>query len=376
MKELKLISIRASEYSDNKPILDIKKSKFSDFNLLIGDNAQGKTRLFKIFNFLQKIISEKPFIISSHFIAELEFLSSDEDVIKYSIEVLPREQKNVYFERIENNGKLIFSTKDKLLFNEKNQSSIDNFFIPNNIPALNSIDSEDFSTINLLKEFFTRIVYISATKFREIAVTPELDIPNPEGTNIASVLENWSNNYPDRYSEVENEFKIAFSFINKLFFSQQSFGSGITHNLLTVNEKGVNKALNQTKWSDGVYRTLHLLMSPLIPFTVKGKIECPSLILIDEIENGLDFKTLRYIINYLKDYSDDTQIAFSSHSPLVCEFVHPNYWIIVKRQGVEINFISPQEVEKGIDKQLDTFKHKYWDFYSKHISNSNLYIVE
>jgi len=116
-------------------------------------------------------------------------------------------------------------------------------------------------------------------------------------------------------------------------------------------------------------------MSPHIPFDLTGKIVCPSLILIDEIENGLDFKTLKYIINYLKDYSDDSQIIFSSHSPLVCEFVHPNFWIIVKRSGVDISFISPKNVENNIDEQMESFRQKYWDFYSKHISNSNLYIV-
>ena len=102
----------------------------------------------------------------------------------------------------------------------------------------------------------------------------------------------------------------------------------------------------------------------------------PSLILIDEIENGLDFKTLKYIIKYYEEYSDDSQVIMSSHSPLVCDFVSPTKWIIVRKIGNELRFIAPHDVENDLNSQLDIFKQKHWDFYLKHISNSRLYKVE
>ena len=99
-----------------------------------------------------------------------------------------------------------------------------------------------------------------------------------------------------------------------------------------------------------------------------------GLILIDEIENGLDFNRLKYIINYFKDYSDDSQIIIASHSPLVCDFVHPKNWRVVKRKGYEVSFLSPQ-LQEDLDAQLDIFKHNHWDFYTKHISNSEKYNI-
>ena len=121
---------------------------------------------------------------------------------------------------------------------------------------------------------------------------------------------------------------------------------------------------------------LHLLMSAKAPFVIDGKIKLPSVILIDEIENGLDFKTLKYVVNYLKDCSEDSQIIMSSHSPLVCDFVNPNDWVVARRKGSKINYLSPKYIEKNLNADLELFKFKHWEFYTKHISNSKIYRVK
>ena len=145
--------------------------------------------------------------------------------------------------------------------------------------------------------------------------------------------------------------------------------------LLTFEEENIDKMILQTQWSDGIYRILFLLMTPKIPFHLGDEVLPPSLILIDEIENGLDFNRLKYIINYFKDYADESQILIASHSPLVCDFVHPGNWKVAKRKGTEVNFISPKFQEEDLDSQLDLFKHKHWEFYTKHISNSEKYKI-
>jgi len=130
------------------------------------------------------------------------------------------------------------------------------------------------------------------------------------------------------------------------------------------------------EWSDGVYRLLNLIISAKVPFQTESEILPPSLVLIDEVENGLDFRTLKFIIRYLQENSDDTQIVITSHSPLVCDFVHPGDWIVAKKKGYKVNYISPAVVEKEMEKQLELFKQEHWQFYSKHICNSLLYKVK
>ena len=251
---------------------------------------------------------------------------------------------------------------------------VENYFIPRNISALVAIEEPDFPTINLIRDFFQRVLYISASKSREIRIEPNATVPDNEGVNISSVLKNWSNLYPEIFNEIMNELKESFPYIEKIYFTKERLPTGLTTELLTLIEKNVDMPILQPDWSDGIYRMLLLIMSTKIPFGPSNNSQPPTLILIDEIENGLDFRRLKYIINYFQDYSDESQIVISSHSPLVCDFVHPKHWIVVKRKGSKLDFISPNLIEQDIETQLDIYKRRHWDFYIKHISNSNLYL--
>ena len=376
---VKLKSFQMDERRENEVENQYAELNFNEFNLLIGDNAQGKTRLLRIFNFLSTLFSDKPRIISTNFNSIIKFELRNEDEINeisYNISIEPENGKNKYEEMVTKNNKLLFSSKEKYLYNETEQVEIKNYFIPQNIPALVSINDRDFTTINIIRNFFQRLIFISSNKNRDIIVDKHSIIPNQNGTNIASVLNNWSKKYPQIFNEVINEFKECFPFVNNIYFSEQQIPVGILHNHLTFDEKNITFPITQENWSDGLYRMLHLIMSIKVPFSENGNIIHPSLVFIDEIENGLDYKRLKYIVNYLKDYSDESQIIISSHSPLVCDFVHPNNWMIVKRNGVKLNCLSPKFIEDDVEEQLDLFKHKHWEFYTKHISNSNLYLVK
>lgn len=379
MNSLKLKSIAVLEKKENKINIRINNFSISDFNLLISDNAQGKSRLFRILDFLSSLFKNNPRVIGTKFNAKLNFEFSNKkkiDEITYEINITPENGKNDFNELILRNKKTIFSSKKNILFNESKQRLVKNYFIPRNIPALVSIEATDFVTINLIRDFFQRVIYISSTKSREISIDPNAIIPDDTGKNLGSVLKNWSNSHPAIFNELMSEFKECFDYIKKVYFTEERLKSGITTQLLTFEEKNVEIPILQTEWSDGIYRILFLMMSTKIPFRISNKTKPPSLILVDEIENGLDFKRLKYIINYFQDYSDDSQIVISSHSPLVCDFVHPRHWIVVKRKGSRLDFVSPSLIEKDIETQLELYKRRHWDFYSKHISNSNLYIAK
>lgn len=373
---VKLSTMKITEKRNDTPEININNISISDFNLLIGDNAQGKTRLFQSLYFLANLFTGKPKIISTYYHGTFEFDAASQDVndkIIYDIIIEPKENKNIFKETITRNGKIIYSFHDKHLYNEISNKNIKNFFIPPNSPALISIADPEFVTINIIRNFFQKIVYISSEKRRDILIDEGSLTPNVDSTNIASVLKSWRNLYPEIFNEVVSEIKDNFPLIKDIFFTEQK---DLHTELLTINEQNVDKNILQMEWSDGIIRLLCLLMLPKVPFKIENKVEPPSLILVDEIENGLDYNRLKYIMKYLEDYSDDSQIIVSSHSPLVCDFVHPQNWIVVKRKGSDLNFISPEFVEDDIDKQLDIFKHRHWEFYTKHISNSNRYRMD
>lgn len=374
-----LTSFNSTEKKGRKIHIKIADFSIGDFNLLISDNAQGKTRLFNTLNFFSNLFIGRSKIISTTLKAKFEFQAINKkttEKIIYEMEIEPKNGKNIFYEEVVRNNKQIYSSKDKILFNESTGSKVKDFFIPKNLPALTSIDDPEFITLTLIRGFFQRFVHISAEKTKTIVIDPESLIPNKSGTNIASVLNNWYKLYPEIFNETINELKECFYFIDKVFFIEEQIPSGPIAQLLAIKEKKIDDPILQIEWSDGIYRMSHLLMSTKIPFVTDKKLESPSIILIDEIENGLDFKSLKYIVRYLQEYSDDSQIVISSHSPLVCDFVDPSNWIIPKRNGCKINYLSPRLLEKNLMKNLELFKHKHWMFYKNHISHSSLYRVK
>jgi predicted ATPase len=173
---------------------------------------------------------------------------------------------------------------------------------------------------------------------------------------------------------VIDELRNCFPKIQKISFDKTENiidpKTGGEFEIISFNEKNICSSIPQNKWSDGIVRILHLLMSVKVPFS--NSIGKPSLILIDEIENGLDFKRLQFIINYLKDHADDSQIIFSSHSPIVCEMVHPKHWIVVRREGSKISLDYPGVDESKLKETLEFFKQEHWELYSRHLANPDL----
>ncbi len=376
MMRLKLKTLEAAETDANR--LEIKINPFSidDFTLLISDNAQGKTRLFGILKYLARMFRDKPAAVHTNFSARLTFEAHNLKTVEnicYDINVIPVNEENEFHETITREGKIIYSSQKKILYNETAGAEVKNFFIPTRLPVLSSVDEPDFITIKLLRDFFRRIVLVSANKSRGVTVSPHSTVPDAGGTDISSVLHNWQKAHPEIFSDVMNEFKQSFPFIKEVFFTRKAMRGFPKVDLLTFNEDAVEKSILQTDWSDGVFRFLHLLMASKVPFNIDNETYPPSLILVDEIENGLDFNRLKYIIHYFRDHADELQVIISSHSPLVCDFVHPGDWIVVKRNGAELNFMSPKVKEKDLESHLDLFKRKHWDFYTRHISNSDIY---
>jgi len=291
------------------------------------------------------------------------------NIIEYFLWISPSNQANIYSEKICRNGKLVFSSDEKYLLNEKSEKQVENFFIPNNIPAISSIKGSDFPTISLINNFLSRILLITSNKYREVNIDENAFIPDSNGTNLSSVLFNWKKSYEDIYNDVEQDFIACYKYIKGFKFQDTNI-SGLKAKFLSFREMEIDRNISIIDWSDGLYRALHLIMAPKVPFKINEETYTPSLVLIDEVENGLDYKTLRYISNYLNSYADESQLIISSHSPLVCDFVLPKNWLIASRKGVKLNFVSPEIKEEDLNKALNIFKHDHWNFYKEHISVS------
>lgn len=378
---LKSFSILES-YSKDDIELSYPEVEIDAFNLFIGDNAQGKTRLFRVLRFIKGLLlseSTRPRLLTN-FIGKFkfEYINEKEEIdnLSYTIEIFPSNERNLYMEEIKKNGQVTLSTKEnkKTLYDEQTQSYIENFFVPSNTPALAAINDSKFESIKLIREFFLRMLILDSSNNNGQKIDLAALILNADASNLPDVLFNWKEQCPNLFQEIIEDFKRCFTSIKEIKFQPLPFAlPGRKPIRLAIQEEGIKREIAQENWSGGFGRALCLLTLPKTQFDFEGIIYHPSLICIDEVENSLDFKTLKFIIHYLQDYSSQTQIIVSSHSPIMSEFIHPKDWHIVRRKGSKIRISKPEKVEPDLDKQLDFFRQKYWDFYTKHVSGSDLY---
>lgn len=72
----------------------------------------------------------------------------------------------------------------------------------------------------------------------------------------------------------------------------------------------------------------------------------PSLLVIEEIENGLDPWTLQYVLDALSTASKDIQVLLTTHSPFLLDHVAPNEVIHVQRQAGDTSYERISELEQ------------------------------
>ncbi len=379
--KLKLCSLSFKEWVDSKLTWSFDRLEFGSFNLLLGDNAQGKTRIFNVLRTLARVHhtgtrmkfgpNELIFEANLHF-------NNEDDSISYDFRCEWDGIRNTvnYKEIVSKNEKIIFNRLEKILIEETTGKNIENFFIPENAPAISSLTEAKFETIGQIRDFFQRILFLEANRFSgsDLTIEDKAWIIHSKGSNIGSVLANWQQRSPSLYEEVMSVFQECFPFVTDVVWKSTKLGgSSVSARLLFMSEVDVNSEIDQTNWSDGMLRALCLIALPCTRFSQQSaEIIRPSMVCIDEIENGLDFMRLAKILEHYESYSDLLQILISTHSPVACNLVDPSNWRIVRRKGSNVKFFLPQEMDDLDIKRSDLLKDN-WEFYSRHVARSKRY---
>lgn len=382
---ISLVGFQMKEWVGERLNWDIRQTEIGEFNLLIGDNAQGKTRFYNVFRFLKNIHVGPITGFNPLLKTEFALLFTDgTDKIEYQLKIkISKDGVNPEFdETIKKGNEVLFSRREAILKDEIAKETIHKFFVPGNVPIISSVREKRFQTIGLLKSFFERMLFLEANRFAagQVSVTKDALIMMNNGSNVASVMESWSKKFPDAYQEVIDELQETFNVIKKdslQLKDEPVQGLGISAPLLSFKEQDDDLDIKQIDWSDGMLRTLALFVLPATRFPQDhGGFLRPSLVCVDEIENGLDFNTLSRVLAFYQEYSSLVQVLISSHSPLVCELVDPKDWRVCKRRGPMVKISSPQTTEKNLDQIRKKLLRDNWQFYKHHVSKSKLYSVQ
>lgn len=116
---------------------------------------------------------------------------------------------------------------------------------------------------------------------------------------------------------------------------------GTTFKKVIFNEEGVKSSLIDKSLSKGMFRTLYLL----IYIEYLSHQASPSLLLIDDLCEGLDYERSTKLGKLLFDFCLDhnIQLIASSNDTFLMDVIDLKYWNILQREGSRISSINIQD---------------------------------
>ena len=156
----------------------------------------------------------------------------------------------------------------------------------------------------------------------------------PRGENLAGFLRSIRDRSPQRFSLLVRRVRRSYPQLKALTLRSERAG----WNRIEVQEHWGGNAVSFTasQVSDGLLRliavsAMHEMSMP------------PSVLMFDEIENGLHPHLLQGLVEMLQELADRgrTQIVVSTHSPVALNYVKPESVLIVNRDANGATSVTP-----------------------------------
>lgn len=346
------------EFKNDPKYWELKDCDFVSVNLVVGVNTTGKTRFLNVVNGFCKILSAKltaP-LQSGTYDFDVEL---DNDIYNVKIEfangtVIAEElsvNQVVRLSRDKNgNGKIYYA---------KENTTID-FQVPPNVIAIQQRrDTLQHPFIVKLAqwadtcEFFAFSTAFGNTSLLSLGAlqSPENTI-DPRGKNLVKSYIQGFEKYKSPldkaiirdmkslgYNLVDIQAEDIRSLHPEIALGEPVLGICVTERQTGSKKSGRDLKLSQLQMSQGMYRALSLVVHLNIS-SMSGK---PSLFLIDDIGEGLDYERSSSIIDLLIRHSEKSvhQVIMTSNDRFVMNRVPLQYWSIFSRKvGVVSAFTS------------------------------------
>jgi predicted ATPase len=288
-------------------------------NIIIGQNASGKSNLVDVIKLLRSLPQEKglsTFISRNGGINEWIWKGNIKEKLA-EIEVDFVETDAVYYKLIfEETSQQRLKTTHEQVKNKSLRETIDgsgyhssDSFLSFNFPDL--IETKKFSAYLQSRKTFSSIVFYTdllTNRSAEIRKPQFPDAPNDfleeDGSNLALVLNDLEHRGDTKDKIIENLKKFNPRIKD---YSVRILGGTVQ---LFIREEGLEKPISAMRLSDGTLRYLCLLAILCHP-------EPPPLICIEEPETGLHPDILPTIAELMIEASKRTQLIVTTHSDIL-----------------------------------------------------------
>ena len=368
---MQLTEFSYSEYPNSNMCWHLEKFKLNDINLIVGNNASGKTRTLNVIAGLGKILRfpQLPIQNGTYYASIIYDKRKRYDyLIEISNNVIIQENLKI------NNHTFIERSKDGSGYIKNTDKQQVKFKIPINQLIVSRRDEIQFP---YLEDLFLWAKSVKLIRFAKdddkmtlSANDANINLENHQRLNESLVL-------LEIFKRGISEFKKPFqdkliSDMNKIGYKLESIefdrlNSSLFEKIpstlfgIHVKESDREVKLNQISMSEGMFRALAIL----IYFNYYHMKNMQSTILVDDIGEGLDYDRASSLIKLLisKSKKKSIQLVMSTNNKFVMNNTDLKYWQIINRVGSNVHirnkFNSKELFEEFKYTGLDNF-----DFYS------------
>ena len=167
------------------------------------------------------------------------------------------------------------------------------------------------------------------------------------GGDLASFLFRLKKRDPKKFSAFEK--RVAHYYPRLVQIAPKSAEYGWKHVDIAERWNGETAIFNARQVSDGLLRLMAVASIP-------DWQSPPSIVLLDEIENGLHPAMLGGIADLLRDISKTTQVVTTTHSPITLNYVAPESTLVVTRGRGGAVLVTPLVKTRNYDKLREHFE--------------------
>lgn len=239
--------------------------------------------------------------------------------------------------------------------------------IENNDLVVNKIIAfDDLYYLDLVKLLNNMFVYVdkhfntsSAYDIKPIIRKNISDYNLNDDTNIPRILFKIKNDYPDKFELIINTLKDIFPFIQDIEIvdidiDNNKLNGKLKDNYIPANkvyflvalDKNLARKIDFSDMSDGVRRVL-LIFTTLVLADINKYL----LVGIEEPENSLNPKILQRYLMALSNFTKNTKIIITSHSPYLINYLKPENIYLGLPNSDGVAYFSKIK-EKSVDKLL------------------------
>ncbi len=321
-------------YTD--PYWELSNLQLSNLNLIVAKNATGKSRTLLTIDLLIKMISQRK-NLNWGGKWEVYFINNQNQKISFEFATKYQDEGLVSAEKISIDGVQVLFRHHKegtvVLKNFVTQQN-DTISPPSNKLTLHV--NRDVRKYPYLEDIANWAEQSYGFKFGNISPYSRL---NEQEYDLLTAVEDIPNLFKalkkDSIVKIISDFNLLGYDVNEINVQDK-----VEYYILFVKEKQLNRALPHYKLSQGMFRTLAIMV--YLEYLISRK--KPAMIIIDDFCEGLDYDRARKLGSLIFEKCENTniQLVATSNDSFLMDVVDIKHWNILQRNGKTITCLNQQ----------------------------------